>query len=157
MNKIYTIFSWAATLFIFIVMCRKQISPNSFNNYLEIIDGLQNIFIFITGTFLALLGSIGIFKEYSFLKKLFQLNVDLKLTKILSVQIFFGSLLIFVSIISLMFKYNDETLISTIFISSYISLTVKFLINIAYISNSFRRILKNYLREEEKERKNGVM
>lgn len=152
MSKLCNFISTMISIIAFFIMYIYQVSPRSFNNYIEFISGLQQIFIFIFGILLALLGSINIFKEYIFFKKLFQLNGDLQIIKILLKLIFYAGLLILISVFAFLFNYDSNSRFSIIFISGFMSLTIKFKIHLIDISLIFKRLFTGYINSEKRER-----
>jgi len=149
MNKKVHIVTWIVPIILGTVAYYKWISPSSFSNYIDFMNAIQGLFIFITGILLALLGSINIFRNYSFIKNLFQLNVDLEMTKKLLKLIFMSSLFVVVITLGLLFDKDDSRVLSVIYISFLLFFGGKVAIDLMYIGYIINKIFKRYILEEK--------
>lgn len=132
---------------------KLKLSPKFFSNYTDLINSLLGFSMSLISLALGVLGAINIFKDYAFIKILFQLNVDLDFTKRLLRFITITASFSLLLIGALVFNKNDSSNISKFYIGILFTLSVQILYQIVYISYFVLKVFKRYFKEEVNNRK----
>lgn len=132
-----------------------KVYPKIFPNYTDLISSLIDYSMSLIGLALGVLGAINIFKDYAFIKTLFQLNVDLGFTKRLlrfvSITVLFSLFLIG----AFAFDKDSTSQVSRIYIGILFTFAIQILWQISYIAYFILKVFKVYFQEEIKLRKEG--
>lgn len=152
MGKFLKIIRLLLLIILAIALGNFPIMIDSIPNYIDLLNSLQQLIIFMFGIFLAILGSINIFRNYNFISKLYQVGVDLQLTKFLLSLSFQSGLLACWLTVGFLFDKCHSTIIGRIYISILALLMFKMLFDTSYLLWIFNRIFKNYIKVEERER-----
>ncbi|GAB2021975.1 hypothetical protein RyT2_10490 [Pseudolactococcus yaeyamensis] len=134
-------------------LIKYEFTPKNFANYTELLSELNNFSLALISIALAILGAINVFKDYSFIKRLYQLNVDLdfskRLLKFTCMTIVFSILIIG----ALFFAKTSFDTFSRIYIGVLINLSFQVLYQIIYISYFIFGVFTSYFKEERNSRK----
>lgn len=134
---------------------KLELTPKTFPNYTDLISSLISFSMSLVGLALGVLGAINIFKDYAFIKNLFQLNVDLDFTKRLLGFVSITALFSILSIGALIFDKDSISWLSRIYIGILFVLIVQILWQIGYIFYFISKVFKRYFQKEIKLRKEG--
>ncbi|AZQ42224.1 MULTISPECIES: hypothetical protein [Streptococcus] len=123
------------------------------NNIKEISAAFQEIFIFLSGSFLAIVGVNSFFPENRFIRSLRQLNVDLHLLKKFINLTFFSIVLVFLPSFLLFFDKKDNSILGRILIIFEIVVFLIFCVELIKLAVQVRKIFKQTIEAEITERK----
>lgn len=123
------------------------------NNIKEISAAFQEIFIFLSGSLLAIVGINSFFPENRFIRSLRQLNVDLLLLKKFINLTFFSVILVFLPSFLLFFDENDNSILGRILIIFELVAFLIFSVELIKLAVQVRNIFKQMIEVEITERK----
>ena len=144
------------TCFMGIYLDKAASYPNvldALNNIKEISAAFQEIFIFLSGSFLAIVGVNSFFPENRFIRSLRQLNVDLHLLKKFINLTFFSIVLVFLPSFLLFFDKKDNSILGRILIIFEIVVFLIFCVELIKLAVQVRKIFKQTIEAEITERK----
>ena len=126
------------------------------NNIKEISAAFQEIFIFLSGSLLAIVGINSFFPENRFIRSLRQLNVDLLLLKKFINLTFFSVILVFLPSFLLFFDENDNSILGRILIIFELVAFLIFSVELIKLAVQVRNIFKQMIEVEITERKRST-
>ena len=124
-------------------------TAHDIKNYVDFLNSLQQVAIFIVGMLLAILGAINIFRNYAFIKKLFQLNADLQMTQMILKLVFLTGFYIFLTTAGLLFDELDTSIYSQVYIALLIAFGLKIVFNLIQIAYLIKKIFNEYIEAEK--------
>ncbi|WP_277291433.1 hypothetical protein [Streptococcus orisratti] len=123
------------------------------DNLKEISAAFQEIFIFLSGTFLTIVGINSIFPDNKFIKSLKQLNVDLHLFKKFFYLAIFSVILVFLPSFLLFFASKDRSFWGRMLIIFEIVVFLIFCVEFIKLIVQLRKIFEQTIKTEIIERK----